>query len=133
MCTPSLAVSAEEAGQPYLLLERDERFSFLTHFQPFDLFNPTRVTEYKYDAIFCDPPFSNLELAVLRDALDVMPGCAASREAPLYIAYNSRREAELLRYLDRFQLEKMHPLTYCSVKAKTQQHLWLYGPHSDAR
>ena len=30
LCNPSLAVALEEAGRPYALLDRDERFAFLS-------------------------------------------------------------------------------------------------------
>jgi EEF1A lysine methyltransferase 1 len=127
LCCPSMAVAAEEAGKPYLLLDRDERFSFLSAYRPFDLFNPT-VLDDAYDVILCDPPFANLDLDTLRTALDVMAPDAQSRAAPLYIAYNSRREDELLKAFGT--LERKLPLTYCSVKPKTQQYLYLYGPES---
>ena len=37
LCTPSLAVAAEQAGQRCLLLDRDERFAFLSAFQAFNV------------------------------------------------------------------------------------------------
>ena len=90
LCTPSLAVAAERRGQPYLLLDRDERFGFLRSFRAFDLDAPAPLDE-AFDAVFCDPPFANIDLLQLRAAIEVLqPG--ASDSVPLYIAYNSRRE-----------------------------------------
>jgi hypothetical protein len=63
LCVPSLAVLAEESGQPYLLLEKDERFSFLTGFRPYDLLDPTPAPiDVPCDAVIADPPFGNIEL-----------------------------------------------------------------------
>ena len=90
LCTPSLAVAAERRGQRYLLLDRDERFGFLRSFRAFDLDSPSPLDE-AFDAVFCDPPFANIDLLQLRAAIEVLqPG--ASDSVPLYIAYNSRRE-----------------------------------------
>ena len=47
---------------------------------------------------------------------------------PLYIAYNSRREERLLEAMAEQRLQRRFQLGYLSVKANTQQHLWLYGP-----
>ena len=132
LCCPSIAVAAEEAGKPYVLLDRDERFSFLSAYRPFVLdFSQSSSLDDAYDVILCDPPFANLDLDTLRTALDVMAPDAQSRAAPLYIAYNSRREEELLAAFGT--LERKLPLTYCSVKPKTQQYLYLYGPAENVR
>lgn len=126
LCTPSLAVAAEQAGQRCLLLDRDERFAFLSAFQAFDLDRPSRLEE-PFDAIVCDPPFANFELPRLRAAIEALrPG--ASEDVPLFIAYNSRREAELQAAFGAQQLRRLRPLGYMSVKPKTQRHLFLYGP-----
>ena len=71
LCTPSLAVAAESRGQPYLLLDRDERFSFLSSFRAFDLEAPAPLGE-PFDAIFCDPPFANIDLLQLRQTIEVL-------------------------------------------------------------
>jgi len=130
LCAPSLAVEAEARGAPYLLLDRDERFGFLRGFRPFDLERPEPETaaDFAFDCVLCDPPFSNFELARLREVLNTL-GAAA---APLYLCYNARREGALV---DAFagsgrELVRMAggPLGYTSVKASTQQHIFLYGP-----
>jgi hypothetical protein len=70
LCTPSLAVAAERRGQRYLLLDRDERFGFLRSFRAFDLDSPSPLDE-AFDAVFCDPPFANIDLLQLRAAIEV--------------------------------------------------------------
>ena len=135
MCTPSLAVAADEAGLPYLLLDRDERFAFLSGFRRFELDAPTPLTDYAFDAVFCDPPFANFGLDQLKETLRLLapapPSASAAASAPpLYIAYNSRREGALLEEFAEQGLERICGLGYCSVKPKTQQHIFLYGPHA---
>ena len=79
--------------------------------------------------VVCDPPFANFELPRLSSALRTLAGGHPGRfAAPLYIAYNSRREEALQACFAALALERKLKLGYCSVKQKTQQHLWLYGP-----
>ena len=74
-----------------------------------------------------DPPFANFELLKLSAVIETLrPG--ASADVPLFIAYNSRREVELVGAFAAQRLQRMQPLGYLSVKAKTQRHLFLYGP-----
>jgi len=80
LCVPSLAVLAEESGQPYVLLEKDERFSFLMGFRPYDLLSPTPApTDVPCDAVIADPPFANIELGQLRRALECLYSSLPSR------------------------------------------------------
>ena len=133
LCAPSLAVDAEAAASPYLLLERDTRFEYLSGFRAFDLDAPDRraVSDYSYDCVLCDPPFANFELARLRHVLDVLAGDDEQRRrAPLYLCHNARREEAIEtafagsgRRLVRWE---RGPLGYASVKASTQQHIHLY-------
>lgn len=131
LCAPSLAVAAEAAGAPYLLLDRDDRFAFLPHFRRFDLDAPTAVDGYAYDAVLCDPPFANFDLGRLRRVLEVLAGGDPLRAAsPLYLCHNERREAALR---DAFagsgrQLARLAPVGYSSVKESTQRSIRLYGP-----
>lgn len=131
LCAPSLAVDAEKAGAAYLLLDRDERFAFLPGFRPFDLDRPSAVDDFAYDAVLCDPPFANFDLARLRHVLDVLAGAdEARRAAPLYLAFNARREEAIRAAFGEDELVRWGdgPLGYTSVKASTQQHIHLYGP-----
>ena len=132
VCTPSLAVAAEAAGVPHVLLDRDERFAFLPGFRPFDLHNPAATAPalagYAHDVVICDPPFANVEIPTLRAALDALAPDEARRAAPLYVAFNARREGALRAAFATQNLERKGRLGYCSVKRKTAQHLFLYGP-----
>ena len=129
LCTPSLAVDADAAGLPYLLLDRDERFAFLRGFRSAELQSVVPLDDYEFDAVFCDPPFANFELTHLSDAIATLAGDDHMRStAPLFIAYNARREEALKECFASQRLERKLKLRYCSVKERTQRHLWLYGP-----
>ena len=42
VCVPSIAARLDANGEDYLLLDRDERFSTLRHYEPFDLRSPKK-------------------------------------------------------------------------------------------
>lgn len=127
LCTPSLAEALEARSRPYILLDRDRRFAHLRGYQRFDLRSPHLVFE-DFDAIFADPPFSNISLAQLAGTVDALARCAPSRP-DLYLCYINTREAELLRCFGDFPLRRYAgALGYRSVKASTQARIFLYGP-----
>ena len=137
LCVPSLAVNAEARNMSYLLLDRDERFSFLQGFRRFDIENAESqcdcVNDYDYDAIIVDPPFANIDLQRLRQVLELLESSSADAcdrqrrsRAPVYFAFNSKREEELLETFADFHLEAKSSLGYSSVSAKTQKWLFLY-------
>lgn len=128
LCNPTLAVIAEKKQRPYLLLDRDARFDFLSGYRPFSLTEPYLITDYDYDAVFIDPPFANVTPEQVARCLDLM----GADRVPLYVAYNSRREEALLRAmnaLDCPNLERKWRLGYREgVSMDTQDSIWLYGP-----
>ena len=128
LCNPTLAVLAEKKNRPYLLLDRDRRFDFLSGYRPFSLTEPYLITDYDYDAVFIDPPFANVTPEQVARCLRLM----AADRVPLYVAYNSRREDALLKAmntLDAPKLERKWPLGYREgVSLDTQDSIWLYGP-----
>lgn len=139
LCTPSLALAAEEAGVgPYVLLDRDERFGRALppgRFERFDLESPSASSPAAWpapDLIVCDPPFANVPLSTVAAALRHVArrdaGAASSAPPHVFIAYNAGREAELLAALPELRLERKMALGYLSVKPKTQAAIHLYAP-----
>ena len=84
---PSIAAKLDSSGEDYLLLDRDERFSTLRHYEPFDLRSPKSVP-YDFDALFLDPPFANVTPAELAEAVAELCG---DRQVPLFVGYNAKR------------------------------------------
>jgi EEF1A lysine methyltransferase 1 len=128
LCNPTLAVLAEEKGKQYRLLDRDTRFNFLSRYRQFSLTKPHFMTDYEFDSVFIDPPFANVTPKQTADCLQRI----SADKAPLYVAYNSRREEALLEAmngLDCPTLERKWSLDYKDgVSHSTQDSIWLYGP-----
>ncbi|CAB9530917.1 Probable N6-adenine methyltransferase [Seminavis robusta] len=133
VCNPSLAVQAEKNNRPYMLLDRDERFSFLSGYQRFDLTAPFLVTRYDYDAVFIDPPFANVTPKQLATCLKRMAPTQSHAAVPVYIGYNAKRETELVRAFEETlpcpRLTRLWNLRYQQgVSEETQDIIWLFGP-----
>ncbi len=135
LCNPSLAVMAEKDDDndtSYLLLDRDDRFNFLKGYKEFSLTEPFLVDiRYKYDAIFVDPPFANVSPSQLVKCIRLMGSTEERHSAPIFIAYNSKREEELVKAFDELPcptLTRLFRLNYRSVREDMQDHIYLYGP-----
>ena len=130
LCNPSLAVMAERKSKPYLLLDRDTRFDFLSGYRPFSLMEPYLINDFDFDAVFIDPPFANVTPEQVARCLRLM----GADKVPLFVAYNSRREEALLNAmnaLDGPNLERKWSLSYREgVSLDTQDSIWLYGPEN---
>ena len=137
LCNPSLAILAhEDSSKPnYLLLDRDKRFEFLPNYQEFDLNQPSLagISKYQYDAVFIDPPFANVTPDQLVRCLRLIATTKERLQADIYIAYNSRREEQLIAAFDKLPcpaLQRLWPLQYKSVRDGMKEQIFLYGPIS---
>lgn len=127
----------------YLLLDRDGRFKNIiggSNFKQFNLFEPILLTCFpQYDVIFIDPPFANITPTQIVNCIKRMAPPAPSSSTtsgtknklsvPIYIAYNSKREQELLDAFSALpcpKLERLWRLEYCSVSDDLE--IYLYGP-----
>ena len=134
LCNPSLAVAAQSRDMEYLLLDRDDRWKTVLpkgKYKRFELKQPRLIgASFDYDAVFCDPPFANVDLRALRNVIDLLAFTETQRRAPLYLAFLSDREDEVFRAFNpEYDLERKPPaLGYRSVKAETQARIFLYGP-----
>ncbi len=129
LCNPSLAILANEEKAPYLLLDRDKRFKFLRKFKEFSLTEPFLISSFAYDMIFIDPPFANITPSQLVKCIKLMAPSRDKLTVPIYIAYNSKREQDLLSAFGALpcpKLEKLWRFEYCSVC--DDMHIYLYGP-----
>ena len=128
LCNPTLAVIAERKSKPYKLLDRDTRFDFLDGYEQFSLMEPHLITDYEFDAVFIDPPFANVTPKDVARCLRLI----AADDVPLWVAYNSKREKELLKTMNELDCPNLEPkwkLSYKEgVSEDTQDSIWLYGP-----
>ena len=84
------------------VLDIDERFIDEAGFQRFDLYRPTFQPE-KFGVIICDPPFWNVSLSQLLNAIRLLSHFNANQ--PLAICYPTRRAKNLLRTFAAFELK----------------------------
>tara|TARA_B110000977_G_scaffold168850_1_gene218352 strand:+ start:11302 stop:12150 length:849 start_codon:yes stop_codon:yes gene_type:complete len=158
LCNPSLAVAAEtqlnkrnddssttgttsKASEnkssntisDYLLLDRDDRWKGKlpkNKYKRFELGKPRMVgNSFDYDVVFCDPPFSNVDLEALKTTIQLLAFTETHKKAPLWLAFISDREEDILKVFAEYNLERKPPaLGYASVKQETQAKIFLYGP-----
>ena len=128
LCNPTLAVLAERDDQEYRLLDRDTRFNFLRGYEEFSLTEPHLIKDYEFDAVFIDPPFANVTPEQVARCLRLI----SAHECHLWIAYNSRREKQLLNAMNSLECPDLVPKWKLSYKEgvnfDTQDAIWLYGP-----
>lgn len=128
MCNPTLAVLADRDNQEYKLLDRDTRFGFLEGYEEFSLTEPHLIKDYEFDSVFIDPPFTSITPEQVAKCLRSI----AADGCPLWVAYNSRREEQLLSALNELDCPNLVPkwkLSYKEgVSESTQDAIWLYGP-----
>ena len=130
LCNPSLAILANDDKIPYLLLDRDKRFNFLRKFKEFSLTEPYLISSYSYDAIFVDPPFANITPGELVKCIKMMAPTKEKLTVPIYIAYNGKREQDLINAFEELpcpNLERLWRLEYRSISDDDLQ-IYLYGP-----
>ncbi len=126
LCTPTLAELAQREGMNYLLLDHDQRFRSLKGYRYFDLFKPHFI-EDSFDAIFCDPPFSNISIPLFYKAIQTINGFQMTEN--LFICYISSNQKTLLDAFSDYHLAR-YPgsLRYKSVKRQTQEKIFMFGP-----
>ena len=84
---------------------------------------------FDYDVVFCDPPFSNVDLEALKTTIQLLAFTETHKKAPLWLAFISDREEDILKVFAEYNLERKPPaLGYASVKQETQAKIFLYGP-----
>eukprot|EP00241_Pyramimonas_parkeae_P009530 CAMPEP_0114265006 /NCGR_PEP_ID=MMETSP0058-20121206/23612_1 /TAXON_ID=36894 /ORGANISM="Pyramimonas parkeae, CCMP726" /LENGTH=117 /DNA_ID=CAMNT_0001381923 /DNA_START=1 /DNA_END=354 /DNA_ORIENTATION=- len=112
----------------YLLLDRDLRFKFLKSFRAFELTSPF-VLRFPYDAIFVDPPFSNITLEQLHKTIRSIAGTQDQLDAPVFLVFNGDREEQIKKVFKEYNLQRKYPaLRYRSVKDDMQDKIFLFAP-----
>ena len=100
----------------------------LQRFRAFELTSPFLV-KFQYDAIFVDPPFSNITLPQLRKTIRSMASTQEQLDAPLFLVFNADREDEIMAVFKEYNLQRKYPaLRYRSVKEEMQNKIFLFAP-----
>ena len=93
LCAPMLGRRLGESGHTVRVLDIDERFADLPGFVRWDIYRPKHLAE-DFDLLLCDPPFFNVSLSQLFDAVRLL--CHFDLTRRVMISYLTRRESALL-------------------------------------
>ena len=103
LCAPSFGKHLIEKDRQCATLDIDKRFETLEGFQYFDL-SKAKWTDQQYDLIVCDPPFFNVSLRQLLQAIRVLSNYNPQQK--LLICYLERRSRTFLEVFKEFGLEQ---------------------------
>lgn len=102
LCAPRVGRELVEQGTCATILDIDERFAQLPGYRHYDLSRPVWIKD-TFDLILCDPPFFNISLTRLLAAIRLLSHY--DDQQPLLICYLKRREKNLVRTFERFNLK----------------------------
>lgn len=101
LCAPTIGSAMAKLDRPATTLDIDDRFADVPGFRRWDLTRPTYLQE-TFDLIICDPPFLNVSLRELRQAIRVLSHF--DNATPLMVSYPIRRKDALLRVFADFEI-----------------------------
>ena len=93
LCAPMLGRELHRRGRAVRVLDVDERFADLAGFRRWNLYRPEHLGE-TFDLIVCDPPFFNVSLSRLFNAVRLL--CHYDFETKLMISYPVRRRNAIM-------------------------------------
>jgi hypothetical protein len=125
LCAPMVGRELVRRGVAVTTLDSDERFADLPGFQPYDLYRP-RWLGQKFGLILCDPPFFNVSLSQLFQAMRLLSQYDTSQ--PVLICYLKRRETNLRGTFAAFHLQATgyHP-AYLTVQAAARNEIEFFS------
>ena len=125
LCVPMVGRELVRRGVNVTILDSDERFADLTGFQKYDLYRPVWL-EQNFDLILCDPPFFNVSLSQLFQAIRRLSRYDTSQS--LLICYLKRREANLMGTFAAFNLQPTgYNPGYLTVQAADRNEIEFYS------
>lgn len=125
LCAPTLGAELERRGADVTILDVDERFRHLKGFRHWDFYRPERL-EKRFDLIFCDPPFFNVSLSQLFDAIRVLSHYDFTQR--IVVSYLVRRRHAVMGTFKPFGLRPtgVHP-GYRTVKKCERNDIELFA------
>lgn len=125
ICAPLLGKWAEEQGIPVTILDIDDRFSDLKGFRHYDIYRPQWVDK-EFDLIICDPPFFNVSLSQLFNALRLLSH--HNFEQYLLLSYLRRRTSAVTGTFSPFLLQPTGCCTgYQTVKKSERNEIEFFS------
>lgn len=101
LCVPTLGKKLHAAGRKCDILDIDQRFEEESNFHYFDIAAP-KWTGKQYDLIICDPPFFNVSLRQLLNAIKTLSNYNSQQK--LLICYLERRGRTFTEVFKEYQL-----------------------------
>ena len=101
LCAPMLGRELHRRGRPVRVLDVDTRFADLPGFVEWDLYRPRHLDD-DFDVLLCDPPFFNVSLSQLFDAVRML--CHFDTSRRVMISYPVRRSRAILGTFTPFGL-----------------------------
>lgn len=125
LTTPSLGHGFYTIGREEVVLDIDDRFSYLPKFRYFDIRFPTEQEE-DFHIIIMDPPFFYLPMDVIYQA--VLTITKGNTNVKILIGFLKREERILLETFRDFHLKETNfPLKYSTVKPNKWKNYALYS------
>lgn len=129
LCTPLLGKQLAAQGARVTVLDIDERFAAVPGFRRYDIYRPARL-EAEFDLIVCDPPFFNVSLSQLFNAVRVLSHYRFDQ--PLLVAYLQRRAPAILGTFTLFGLRPTGFLPkYQTVQASERNQVEFFSNLAD--
>lgn len=104
LCAPMVGMELEDRGCDVTTLDIDERFADLRSFRRWDLYRPERL-DATVDVIFRDPPFFNVSLSQLFNAIRVLAHYDVRQHVA--IGYLKRRSTAVESVFSPFGLRRI--------------------------
>jgi hypothetical protein len=124
MCAPLLGKTLADQGEKVYILDIDTRFSKYGHFIEFDLYRP-KWLGVDFDIILCDPPFFNVSLSQLFDAIRLVSQNNFNQR--LLLGYLTRRAANIEGTFAEFQIKRTGiRLSYQTVQPTERNDIQLF-------
>ena len=125
LTTPSLADAFHEDGRDEVLLDIDNRFSYLPKFKYYDVRQPYEM-DNDFRLIILDPPFFIVPIVKFREAVDILTG--NNYNTKILIGFIKRYERELLAAFSDYNLSITScELQYASIKPNKWRNFALYS------
>jgi|GEM_PF-1010075 len=118
LCAPMLGKRLAEEGVPVTILDIDSRFAGIPGYRRFDVYRPEWLGQ-EFDLIICDPPFFNVSLSQLFDAIRTL-ACNKFTQSIL-ISFLSRRAPAIAGTFAPFEIRATGYFPSCQTVQKTEK------------
>lgn len=129
LCAPMLGQALANSDREITVLDIDERFANVRGFLNWSIYRPQRLPQ-EFDIIICDPPFFNVSLSQLFQAIRVLSHF--NLEQKLLVSYLHRRTNAIIGTFVPFRLEPTGYFpAYVTVQKNEKNRIEFFGNLGD--